>query len=90
MAALQHFGAAAPGDQSRPAESGEAPALAGAKGFGSQAQEVSLDCSAKLTATEAAVSSLRVAVKRVIVFAGCWGFPATAHWLLDRLGLKHD
>ena len=71
MAALQHVGAAASGDQSRPAESDEAPVLAGAEGFRRQAQEVSLDFAAKRIVTATA----RVALLGIEVRAlddGAW------------------
>jgi len=35
--------------------------------------------------------ALRSGIKRLIVFAACWGFPAEwAQWLIQRGGLTHD
>lgn len=84
MATARNGGAAAPGASAPTSD--EAPAGRTAQGFKGQAHQVSLECRAHRASRQA-----RRTIKRLIVLAACWGFPAAwAQWLIDRARLTHE
>lgn len=74
----------------------QSPGVA-AEGFRGQANSVERDYCGTAPTDQApslvgdCTQALRSAVKRLIVLAACWGFPAEwAQWLIQRGGLTHD